>query len=119
MNSHQRKEAFFELQKGVSGNKDDEKIKYILNDGNNFYNSYRGDLCDILRGLQYYRKNLTNLDLLIQIKNVIIKFIKSLEDDLHDHIHNEKNNFKDMYAKSITLKNSKIIGSFKNKYVSK
>ncbi|CRG95737.1 conserved Plasmodium protein, unknown function [Plasmodium gallinaceum] len=113
--NYQQREVPFELSKGINTNKvDEDKLKNIIKDIDNYYDSNNSDLNSVLKELQFYRKNKTNLKLLFQIKNITVCFIKKLKEDLEKYLNEENSKFKDDYSKTIKLKNSKILGSYKN-----
>ncbi|CRH03919.1 conserved Plasmodium protein, unknown function [Plasmodium relictum] len=113
--NYQQREVSFELNKAINANKvDEDKVKNIIKDIDNYYELNNSDLNNVLKELHFYRKNKTNVKLLLEIKNITVCFIKKLDDDLKKCLNEENSKFKDNYSKTIQLKNSKIIGSYKN-----
>ncbi|ANQ10696.1 Uncharacterized protein PCOAH_00049160 [Plasmodium coatneyi] len=98
---------------------DEEKLKVLAKEQNGSYEDTNGDdqvekLNDILLGLNYHKKNVTNVTLLTLIKDATVNFVANLEDELTNYLQDEKNEFNEPYAKSIKLKRGKILGSYKN-----
>ncbi|GAW82998.1 hypothetical protein, conserved [Plasmodium gonderi] len=110
-------EVNFQLDVGNSmKDADQDKLKLIASKVNGNYEDIKNEsnLKDVLIGLNYHKKNVTNLSVLSQVKDATIDFVNSLKDDLTKYVVHEKNEFKEAYAKSIKLKGSKILGSYKN-----
>ncbi|KJP89783.1 hypothetical protein AK88_00491 [Plasmodium fragile] len=99
---------------------DEDKLKVIEKEQNGNYEEDTNDndhgrrLNDVLLGLHYHKKNVTNITLLSLIKNATIDFVADLEEELTNYLQDEKNEFNEPYAKSIRLKRGKILGSYKN-----
>ncbi|SCP06193.1 conserved Plasmodium protein, unknown function [Plasmodium ovale] len=116
MNQEEKREVSFKRKGGMNASRiEDKKLRSIASDMENGSYTKEGDLYQVLEGLNYNKKNITNLNMLVEMKNITVEFIKSADEDLVRCINNDRDKFKDAYFKSIRLKNSKIIGSFKNK----
>ncbi|EUD65908.1 hypothetical protein C922_03632 [Plasmodium inui San Antonio 1] len=100
---------------------DEEKLKALAKEQNGSYEdmNLNGDeegksLHEVLLGLNYHKKNVTNVALLSHIKDATISFVADLEDELVNCLQDERNEFKEPYARSMKLKRGKILGSYKN-----
>ncbi|ETW40063.1 hypothetical protein PFNF135_06088 [Plasmodium falciparum NF135/5.C10] len=92
---------------------DEENIRRELGSITKDYDYNNVNIDTILNYLNYYKKNITNINILCSIKDITICFIKNIQDDIRTFMENDTSNFLNYYLKGFILQNFNVLGSYK------